>query len=61
MRRREKTLMDSTSGAYLVDTEASTYLVDLDRWVIKRTPRTQNVDRSLALSRRRASDARRAE
>lgn len=38
-----KTLMDSNSGAYLVTTDASTYLVDLDRRVIRRT-RTQNVD-----------------
>ena len=47
VRREMKTLMDSTSGAYLVATEAYTYLIDLDRRVIKRTPRTQNVDGSL--------------
>ena len=33
-------LMDSVSGAYQVTTQASTYVVDLDRMVIRRTPRT---------------------
>jgi len=33
-----KTLMDSTTGAYLVTTVASTYLIDLDRLVIKEPP-----------------------
>ncbi|QHO70344.1 hypothetical protein BHD05_12495 [Marisediminicola antarctica] len=42
-----KTLMDSTTGANLVTTHASTYLVDLDRRVIKRTPRTHDADGAL--------------
>lgn len=45
-----QTLMDSTTGAYLVTTAASTYLIDLDRRVIKRTPRTHH-DEGLLLRR----------
>lgn len=41
------TLMDSTSGAYRVVTEASTYLIDLDRGVLRRLPRTGNEQGSL--------------
>ena len=46
-RRNVKTLMDSITGAYLVTTVASTYLIDLDRLVIKRTPRTHHAGGSL--------------
>ena len=40
-------LMDSTTGAYLVVTRSSTYLVALDRRVIRRTPRTGDPEGSL--------------
>lgn len=40
-------LMDSTTGAFIVTTVATTYLIDLDRHVIKRTPRTQSEEGSL--------------
>lgn len=39
--------MDSTTGAYRVITRASTYVIDLDRRVIRRTPRTGDADGSL--------------
>ena len=42
-----QTLMDSTEGAYRVVTTDSSYLVDLDRMVIRRVPRTEDVDGSL--------------
>lgn len=42
-----ESLMDSTTGAYRVTTSASTYLIDLDRMVIRRSPRTENPDGSL--------------
>lgn len=41
------TLMDSTDGAYRVVTTDSSYLVDLDRMVIRRTPRSQDPDGTL--------------
>lgn len=34
------TLMDVASGAYLVETEASRYVIDLDDMTITRQPRT---------------------
>ena len=42
-----ESLMDCTDGAYLVTTAASTYLIDLDRKVIRRAPRTQDAEGSL--------------
>lgn len=35
-----KSLMDAVEGAYRVRTAASTYIIDLDRNVIRRAPRT---------------------
>ena len=40
-------LMDTTTGAYRVITVASTYLIDLDRAVIRREPRTGDSEASL--------------
>lgn len=42
-----ESLMDSVVGAYQVITQASTYVVDLDRMVIRRTPRTHHDGGSL--------------
>lgn len=39
--------MDSTQGAYRVTTASSSYLVDLDRMVVRRFPRTGNSEGSL--------------
>lgn len=39
--------MDSTTGAYRVTTAASTYVIDLDRKVIRRFPRTQHDEGAL--------------
>lgn len=39
--------MDSVAAAYQVTPQASTYVVDLDRMVILRTPRTQHDGGSL--------------
>ena len=40
-------LMDTTSGAYRIVTRASTYLIDLDRAVLRREPRTGHPEGSL--------------
>ncbi len=45
-----QSLMDVATGAYEVTTAASTYLIDLDRLVIRRAPRT--VDENGSLLRR---------
>ena len=42
-----ESLMDSVVGAYQVTTQSSTYVVDLDRMVIRRTPRTHHEGGSL--------------
>jgi len=34
--------MDSTTGAYRVTTVASTFVIDLDRRVVRRAPRTED-------------------
>lgn len=40
-------LMDSTEGAYRITTAASTYLIDLDRMVLRRIPRSQDPNGAL--------------
>ena len=45
-----ETLMDCTEGAYRVTTTSSTHIIDLDRYVIRREPRT--VDPGAELLRR---------
>lgn len=42
-----QTLMDAVAGAYRVVTVASTYLIDLDRAVIRREPRTGHPEGAL--------------
>ena len=42
-----ETLMDSTDGRYRVTTADSSYLIDLDRMVIRRAPRSEDVDGAL--------------
>lgn len=39
--------MDTTSGAYRITTMASTYLIDLDRAVLRREPRNGQPEGSL--------------
>jgi aminoglycoside phosphotransferase (APT) family kinase protein len=41
------TLMGSAQGAYRITTTAPTYLIDLDRMVLRRSPRTEDSDGSL--------------
>lgn len=42
-----ESLMDSVNGAYRVTTAASSYVLDLDRMVIRRAPRTGDPGGSL--------------
>lgn len=42
-----QSLMDVATGAYEVTTTASTYRIDLDRLIIRRSPRTGDPDGSL--------------
>lgn len=40
-------LMDAASGAYRITTQSSMYEIDLDRMVLRRIPRTSDLDGSL--------------